>query len=132
MTRQVTVGRFPDEGYQAARSAPQRGEQGSIEQDVLDGVTVADITPRARTEFQIPRSVAGALIVRVERGSPADIASLSRGDVIVAIERERIRNADEAVELSEAISRQVVLLRVWSRGLGMRFVAVDASKDRRQ
>ncbi len=127
----TTIGRLPDEGYAVVR--PNREfEYGAIEHDALDGITVSDITREARNEFRIPRNIEGALITRVERGSPADVAELARGDVIISIERQSVRSADEAVELSEQFTQKVVLLRVWSPGAGSRFVVVDSSRDRRQ
>ena len=127
----TTIGRLPEEGYAAVR--PNREfEYGAIEHDALDGVTVTDITQAARDEFRIPRSIQGALITRVEKGSAADVAELDRGDVILSIERQAVRNADEAVELSEQLMQKVVLLRVWSPGAGSRFVVVDSSRDRRR
>ena len=131
LTKQVILGRLPEEGY-AALSPSLIPEKGGMEHDALDGVTVSDLTSDSRAEFQIPRKVRGALVTRVERESPSDVAGLSRGDVIVAIERQPIESAEDAVALSERISKRSVLLRLWSPGVGSRFVVVDAGKDRRR
>lgn len=130
-TIRVKVGRLPNEGYAAVlpNSEPERG---AIQHDALDGVTVSDITPLARSEFGIPRGIQGAVVTNVERGSPSDLADLARGDVITSIERRPVRNANDAIELSERVQKQTVLLRAWRRGAGSRFVVVDSSEDRRR
>jgi serine protease Do len=130
-TIRVKVGRLPEEGYAAVlpRGEPERG---NIQHDALDGVTVSDVTSIARSEFGIPRNIKGALVTNVERGSPSDLAELARGDVITSIERKSVQSAGDAVELSERIQKQTVLLRVWCRGAGSRFVVVDSSEDRRR
>ncbi len=127
----VTIGRLPEEGY-TSFNVERDYRHGAIEHDALDGVTVADLTNSARAEFRIPRSIRGALITRVEPGSAADLADLARGDVIVSIEQQVVENADDAVELSESINKPSVLLRVWSRGVGGRFVVVNKTKKRRR
>jgi serine protease Do len=99
--------------------------------DALDGVEVADLDSRARRQSNIPSEVEGALITKVESGSPAEAAGLKPGDVIIEIEKKPVANADEAVELSEKVKGDRVLLRVWSsRGGpgGMQYVIVDKSK----
>ena len=130
-TLRVTIGRLPDEGYAAVIPSGE-SVRGVIQHDALDGVTVSDITPLARSEFRIPRNLEGALVTNVERGSPSDSADLVPGDVITSIEREPVRNANDAVELSEQVQIQTVLLRVWRRGTGSRFVVVDSTEDRRR
>jgi serine protease Do len=54
---------------------------------------------------------------------------LRPGDVILEINRQRVTTADEAVQRSEKIKGDRVLLRVWSGG-GSRYLVVDASKRR--
>ena len=130
-TVDVVIGRLPEEGYTSFQMEREY-RHGAIEHDALDGVTVADITQMAREEFRIPRNIRGALITRVELGSAADLAELARGDVIVSIEQQAVTSADDAVMLSEAVNRPSVLLRVWSRGLGGRFVVVSKMKGQRR
>jgi serine protease Do len=92
---------------------------------VLDGVGVTDLDPRARRQFNIPDEVRGALVVEVAPDSPAYEANLRPGDVILEINRQKIRDAKSAVELSKKVPREKrALLRVWSKG-GSRFVAVE-------
>ena len=54
-------------------------------------------------------------------------AGLKPGDVIQEINRKPVKNAEEAVRLTENASDKTTLLRVWRDG-GSRFVVVDESK----
>jgi len=88
--------------------------------DVLDGVEVTDIDSAARQQFDIPRDIRGALVYSVAPDSSAAEAGLRPGDVILEINRQSVRNADQAVALSEKVAGESVLSRVWSAGTGGR------------
>jgi serine protease Do len=94
--------------------------------DTLDGVTVSDLDASLRAQFKIPANVKGAVVTQVEPDSPAYEAGLREGDVIQEIGRKPVKNADEAVKLSENHKDKSVLLRVWSNGVS-RYVVVDES-----
>ncbi len=116
-----------------SRNRPNDQQQQNM--DALDGVEVTDIDAAARRELNIPRTVQGALVVNVAPDSAAAEAGLRQGDVLVEINRQAIRNADEAVSLSEKVKGDdQVLLRVWSRGPGgqggTRFVVVENAKHK--
>jgi serine protease Do len=93
----------------------------------LDGVVVQDLDPAIKRELNVPATISGAVVASVDENSPAFEAGLRRGDIIQEINRKPVKNAHEAIELSEKISGDKILLRVWSRG-GSRFIAVDESK----
>ena len=69
------------------------------------------------------------LVVQVDENSASADAGLQQGDVILEINRKPVRNADEAVVLSDKIKDKHILLRVWSRG-GSHYLTVDESKAR--
>jgi serine protease Do len=98
-------------------------------QDTLDGVEVTDLDAQLRREFDIPANVRGALVTNVDEDAPAYRAGLRAGDVVLELDRKPVRNADEAVKLSEDI-KDNVLLRVWSKG-GSRYLVVDNTKRRK-
>lgn len=62
------------------------------------GVEVQEITPELAESFRMP-SADGALIAGVVRGSPADKAGIRPGDVLLAIDGKKIRNADNMLEV---------------------------------
>ena len=81
------------------------------------GLGLADLTPDLRQQIDAPASVHGAVIQNVRPGSPADNAGLSRGDVIVSVNRKPTDSAsDAAQQLSGVPAGQDALVLVWSNG----------------
>jgi len=93
--------------------------------EVLDGVMVDDLDLRMRQQFNIPSSLEGALVTKVEPNSAAARVGLTPGDVILEINRQRVTSADEAVRISRGVQAGRVLLRVWSRG-GSRYLVIQS------
>ena len=119
---EITLAEYPSD--QLAASSSSRGSFDEAETDVLSGITVDDLSDRVREQFQIPGDLEGAVVKNVDPGSPAFEAGLRPGDVIQEIERQTVRNAEEAVKLSKKMEGDSVLLRVWSRG-GSRFLVIE-------
>ena len=107
----VRLGELPGQGLAKAGMGGS-GRSG----EVLEGVTVDDIDQRMRNQFNIPNSLQGALVIRVEPNSTAARFGLNPGDVILEINRQRVTRADEALQISRGLQAGRVLLRVWSRG----------------
>ncbi|HEV2754690.1 MAG TPA: trypsin-like peptidase domain-containing protein [Actinomycetota bacterium] len=63
------------------------------------GVTLGDASPSAALEFGFPSDTEGALVLGVVPDSPSDEAGLSVGDVIVEIDGENIRSADDLIDV---------------------------------
>jgi serine protease Do len=130
-TFHATLGELPQEALASMdRGDSRRG--GQSRSDALDGVEVADLDARARRQFDIPSNIRGAVVVNVDQDSKSAEAGLRPGDVIMEINRQAVRDADEAVKLSENVKGDRVLLRVWSRAGGgpggTRYIVVDNSK----
>ena len=66
------------------------------------GVEVQEITPELAESFGLP-SVEGALIAGVMRGSPADKAGIHPGDVLLAIDGKKVKDAENMLELVAAL-----------------------------
>jgi serine protease Do len=121
----VTLGTLPDD--LANRNTPARpGDDNAPDQDSLDGVEVTDLDAQARRQFAVPRDVQGALVSRVEEDSNSAEAGLRPGDVILEINRQPVRDADDAVEFSNKAKGNRVLLRIWRDG-GSSFITVNNS-----
>ena len=131
-TLSAKLAELPQEKLASRRNAPE--EPNTSNMDALDGVSVSDIDSAARRRFNIPGAIRGALVVNVESGSNAAEAHLQPGDVIIEINRKAVRNADDAVTLSDRVKGDRVLLRVWSRGDGgpggTRYVVVENAKGK--
>lgn len=81
------------------------------------GLGLANLTPDIRQQIQAPESVHGAVVEHVTSGSPADNAGLSRGNVIISVNRKPTSTASEvASALSSVPSGQDALVLVWSNG----------------
>ncbi len=123
----------PEEG-EASRLRNPQPDRSHTSIDGLDGVEVTDIDTRTRRQLGIPNNVRGALVSNVEQDSNAAKAGLQPGDVILEIDRQPVRNAQDAVTLSERAKGDSVLLRVWSNGDGgpggIRYVPVNNKKRR--
>jgi serine protease Do len=121
-TVEVTLEEYPDRAI-AARSSRSNKDFA----DPLDGVSVADVDRTVRSQIDLPPNVRGAVVVRIDPDSPSYEAGLREGDVIQEINRQPVRNADDAVRLSENVKNDAVLLKVWSRG-GSHYVVVSQSR----
>lgn len=115
----TTIGEL-GEGQGQAQTAPQPA--GGL------GIEVQDLTPQIRRNLNLDDRLQGAVIATVESGSPADLAGLRPGDVIVGVARQAVRSADEAQEqIEKADLARGVVLRVKS-GDTTRFVFVRAQR----
>jgi len=128
----ATLGELPAEALASGdRKTP--GQRGQQDMDALDGVEVTDLDSSTRRQLDVPRTLHGALVVNVDPDSTAAEAGLRQGDVIVEINRQQVRNANDAVALTQRVKGDRLLLRVWSRGAegrpgGTRYLVVDNSK----
>ena len=58
----------------------------------LAGVAVQDLTPEMAGKLDLDKDTRGVVVMSVEQGSAADEAGLQRGDVIMSINREPVKN----------------------------------------
>jgi serine protease Do len=87
-----------DESGAASNGAPGNDEQGRTRAKL--GLNLQTLTPPMAERFEL-KAQSGALITGVKPGSPADEANLSRGDVILEVDRRPVKTAEEA---SKALS----------------------------
>lgn len=85
-------------------------EKGKIVRPWL-GVVIQEVTPDLAEYFKLD-SLDGAIISYVAPGSPAAKAGLSRGDVILEIDKKPVKNPNDVVEIIEnsKINQKVVIL----------------------
>jgi serine protease Do len=97
------------------------------------GLGIAELTPDLRDQLRLPSNVQGALVSNVQPGSPADNAGISRGDVIVEVNRHNVQSAkDVQTQLGSVAEGQDALLLVWSRGGSNFFVLHSAEGQQEQ
>jgi len=120
-TLKVKVGELP--GEKTVAKAATAEEEGT-----LNGVGVSDLDAKTRRQYNVPSSLDGAVVSQVAPDSAAAEAGLQPGDVILEINRTAVKDAGDAVRLTEKADERTTLLKVWSRG-GSRYVVVDETKS---
>jgi serine protease Do len=117
----VTLGTFPDEDFAETAEESPRGEHQQL------GMTLQDLTPELAQRLELDRTAAGAIVLEVSPGEPADEAGLRRGDVIVSVNGRTVTGVEEfESEIEQLRSRGLARLRVW-RGNGYLFVILRLS-----
>jgi serine protease Do len=92
------------------------------------GLGLMEMTPDVREQLQLPGNVRGAVVANVQPGSPADNAGISRGDVIVEVNRHSVQSVgDVQRELGGVAQGQDALVLVWTNG-GSSFVVLHSGQ----
>lgn len=95
--------------------------------DTLQGVAVTDLSAQERQQFSVPGKIQGAVVTEVDPSSAAADAGLKPGDVIMEINKQQVKSADDAVKLTSNAKDRTTLLHVWSSD-GSHYLVVDESK----
>ena len=81
------------------------------------GLGLSDLTPDVRDQINAPSDVHGAVVEQVQPGSAADDAGLRRGDVIMQVNRQDVKDASDVKDaLANVPKGQDALVLVWSNG----------------
>jgi serine protease Do len=92
------------------------------------GVGVENLTPDLRDQLQLPVNVKGVVVGDVVPGSPADNAGISRGDVILEVNRKPVQSADDVKrELGSVAAGKDAMVLIWSNG-GSSFRVMHAAE----
>jgi serine protease Do len=108
-------------------TADSQGGSGA-EQGRGIGLALAPLSPDMRSQLDIPSRTRGALIARVQPGSPADQAGLQPGDVVLGVGTTQVSSPDEAARAirSATAGGHTAALRVMHNGQ-VGYVAVASS-----
>jgi serine protease Do len=115
------------ESQRDSKSSESDDDTQNSEEDTLNGVGVADISPAYREQFDIPRDIKGVIVVSVDADSAAAKTGLREGDVIMEINKQPVETAKQAVDLTTKPANRRTLLLVW-RENSRRYLMVDESK----
>ncbi len=100
-------------GTRTAQNATSGTEHGKARW----GLGLGDLTPDLRQQLQLPDNVNGAVVMNVQPGSAADNAGLSRGDIILQVDRRNVKSASDVQQaLSSVPKGQDALVLVYSDG----------------
>jgi serine protease Do len=81
------------------------------------GIAVGDLTPGIRRQLELPESAQGVAVEQVQPASPAEDAGISRGDVILELNRKPVESVEQfRSEVRSLPQGQDMLLLVWSNG----------------
>lgn len=97
------------------RSGGGAGQQKENVGELVTGVTVQTLSQALRERHDIPATVNGVIVTKVDPDSRAAAMGLEEGDVISHVNRKPVANAAEARTLAKG-TEKTVLLRVWRKG----------------
>jgi serine protease Do len=110
-TLNVTLKEQPTNQVANANSEKNQNNGG---RDALHGVAVSNLNPDTRSELNIPSNVQGALITEVDPSSASYEAGLRTGDVILEINHQSVKNAEDAVHDTAHSTANETLVKIWS------------------
>jgi Do/DeqQ family serine protease len=117
LTLTVTLGEQPtDLSAEAPRGTPETAER--------FGLSVQDLTPELREQFQIPTGVSGVMVAGVDEGGPAARESMRPGDLIVQANREPVKSVRDFTRILGQMRRGSNLLLLVQRNGNSRFVVL--------
>lgn len=117
----VTLEALEGRANEAGKSGPTHGK-------ARWGLGLMELTPDAKEQLQLPGNMHGVVVENVLPGSPANNAGISRGDVILQVNRHDVQSpADVQRELGGVPEGQDALVLVWSRG-GSTFLVMHAAQ----
>ncbi len=124
----VTVREQP-KNFGNQRAAAPRQPRSTPEAVTLDklGVEFTDMTKKLADDFGYKNAADGVVITNVKTGSVADFGGLSKGMMIVKVDKQSVSNANEAREaLNKASLADGVLLQVQSPRGGTNYVLLKS------
>jgi membrane-associated protease RseP (regulator of RpoE activity) len=94
------------------------------------GVSLTDLTPELRSHFGVPEGE-GAMVSKVEDGSPADKAGVKVGDILTSVDGQAIKNSwDVMAKVRRMEDGQQVPLEVWRNGRAQNLTATVVERER--
>ena len=107
----------------------QLGEQESSKIKIL-GLTLAPLTNQARKTYNLPEEITGVLVVDVDANSLLAKHDIYKGDVIIAIEQQKVQTPEQVrarIEFARKAGKEWVLMLVHTES-GDRFVALKINE----
>ena len=103
----------------AEQGRQANGRRDPVEQPTAAGfgMEVGPVTPDVARELELPRNRGGAVVLDVERNSPAFTAGIRPNDVILEVNQQEVSSVSQVQrELQRATAGQPVFLLVWRDG----------------
>lgn len=112
MVISVTVAEMPSQKQMAANFAPAHARSKL-------GLALGALSPGMASQLNLPAGTTGALVTAVKPGSPAQLAGIAPGDVIVGVGTTEVHDPVEAAKAIDAALRKggnAVALRIMHNG----------------
>ncbi len=94
------------------------------------GVGLTELTPELRTHFGAPED-AGAMVSKVEPGSPAEKAGIKVGDILTSIDGQEVKSSWGIMAKVRGFDEgEQVPIEVWRNGKAQTFTATVAKRER--
>jgi serine protease Do len=129
-TVRITLGTFP-EGNPTASASQDNGEEDASEEKALShlGAELQTLSPALRERMDLDDSVEGVVVRSVEAGGAAELAGLTRGDVIIMISGQEVSSVREFNSVVRKLApAKVARLRV-QRGPSVLVVALRLDRE---
>lgn len=128
ITLQVTVGELPPDSKLENMTSPS-GSKTNGEKNKRLGLSIADLTDEERKKLDLPEG--GVIVRKIDPDSPASDAGLRSGDVISQLNRVKVENVKQFMELAESLpAGQTVPLLVQRQGSAL-FLAIKIPKPKK-
>ncbi|MGD2079932.1 MAG: Do family serine endopeptidase [Nitrospirota bacterium] len=117
----VTIGERPG-GDERPRARPASETEGNV----FSGLNVITLTPDIARQLDLDGDEAGVVAVGVRVGSPAEEAGLKRGDLIQAIDRMPVKDAEDFERIAAGIRAEETVLMFLNRGGRKFYITIQA------
>jgi serine protease Do len=134
-TVQIAVGELDETSEDVDSSVSDKGKKlKSPAGEVVMGMTVMPMTSKIREQYRLSDTQAGVSVVDVERGSEAAKRGVRAGDVIVDVNNEPVKSADDvkkAFDSARKKERKFALVKV-VRDKETAFVTLPTTEDQKK
>ncbi len=77
-------------------------------ESVLSGIYVEDLTTKLRNQLKIPKKINGVVVTTIEPGAHVE-GLLTKGDVIIEINNEKINNVKDFVKVAQKAKTEAIV-----------------------
>jgi serine protease Do len=124
----VTILREGNEKQLTLKIEKFGSEQAKVEKSAYSdqgkwGLGLEDLNPQMKGLSSSPNSQ-GVLVANVQQGSPADLAGVRPGDILLSVNRQPVNSTKQAVELISKVNDGDSLLLLLKRSEGTFFAAL--------
>jgi len=89
------------------------------------GMEVSELTPELRRSYNLPKGLEGVMVTALEPAGRAERAGVKIGDVIIKVNRIRVRTVRDFWKAVEASGKEQILLWLWREGANL-FLVIPA------